>query len=60
MTVRRGFRTIRPTQGSDANTNDDIEPANQWGNDLGIVKYQISLYRREFDAKPPQDVAAAQ
>jgi hypothetical protein len=44
-------------EGWDANTNDDIEPANQWGNDLDIIKYQISLYRCEFSAKPPQDAA---
>lgn len=44
-------------EGWDANTNDDVEPANQWGNDLDIIKYQISLYRCEFSAKPPRDAA---
>jgi hypothetical protein len=33
-------------EGFDANTDDDIEPANLWGNDLGIVKHQIELYRQ--------------
>jgi hypothetical protein len=35
-------------EGWDANTNDDIEPADQWGGGaLEIVKEQIRLYRRE-------------
>jgi hypothetical protein len=34
-----------PDEGFDANTDDDIEPANLWGNDLGIVRQQIELYR---------------
>ena len=35
-----------PDEGFDANTNDDIEPANLWGSgDLKIVKHQISIYR---------------
>jgi hypothetical protein len=42
-------------EGWDANTNDDIEPANQWGNDLDNVKYQIDLYHREFTTLPPQN-----
>jgi hypothetical protein len=33
-------------EGFDANTDDDIEPANLWGNDLGIVRHQIELYRQ--------------
>jgi len=44
-----------PDEGFDANTNDDIEPANLWGSgDLKIVKHQISLYRREagLEASP--------
>ena len=36
-----------PDEGFDANTDDDIEPANLWGNDLEIVKRQIGLYRRQ-------------
>ena len=35
-----------PDEGFDANTDDDIEPANLWGNDLEIVKLQIEAYRR--------------
>ena len=35
-----------PDEGFDANTNDDIEPANLWGTgDLKIVKREISMYR---------------
>jgi hypothetical protein len=35
-------------EGWDANTNDDIEPANRWGNTaLEIVRDRIRLYRRE-------------
>jgi hypothetical protein len=37
---------VQPDEGFDANTDDDIEPANLWGNDLEIVKYQIELYRQ--------------
>lgn len=33
-------------EGFDANTDDDIEPANLWGDDLKIVKHQIEAYRR--------------
>src|ERR1700730_16706433 len=36
-----------PDEGFDANTDDDIEPANLWGSwDLEVVRGQISLYRR--------------
>ena len=34
-------------EGWDANTDDDIEPANLWGNDLGVVKGQIDRYRQQ-------------
>jgi hypothetical protein len=35
-----------PDEGFDANTNDDIEPANLWGSgDMEIVKRQIWMYR---------------
>jgi hypothetical protein len=37
---------VPPDEGFDANTDDDIEPANLWGNDLGIVKHQIDVYRQ--------------
>ena len=34
-------------EGWDANTNDDIEPANQWGSkSLEVVRDQISIYHR--------------
>ena len=39
-----------PDEGFDANTNDDIEPANLWGSgDLAIVERQISMYRHSAD-----------
>lgn len=37
---------VQPDEGFDANTDDDIEPANLWGNDLSIVKQQIEKYRQ--------------
>lgn len=37
---------VKPDEGFDANTDDDIEPANLWGDDLNVVKEQIALYRR--------------
>ncbi len=37
---------VPPDEGFDANTDDDIEPADLWGNDLEIVKRQIELYRQ--------------
>jgi hypothetical protein len=37
---------VPPDEGFDANTNDDIEPANLWGNDLRIVKEEIKAYRQ--------------
>ncbi len=40
-------------EGWDANTNDDIEPANQWGSDLEIVRNQIYLYRRAVTPEAP-------
>jgi hypothetical protein len=36
-----------PDEGFDANTNDDIEPANLWGNDLKVVKDEITTYRQK-------------
>jgi len=43
-------------EGWDANTNDDIEPADQWGSrSLEIVRDQISLYRHgRASAGPPE------
>ena len=35
-----------PDEGFDANTNDEIEPANLWGNDLKVVRDEISDYRK--------------
>lgn len=36
-----------PDEGWDANTNDDIEPANLWGRgDLKVVRDEISAYRK--------------
>lgn len=38
---------MSPDEGWDANTNDDIEPANLWGGgDLKIVREQIAAYRK--------------
>jgi hypothetical protein len=38
-------------EGFDANTNDDIEPADEWGGTaLQIVREQISFYRHECDS----------
>jgi hypothetical protein len=36
---------VQPDEGFNANTDDDIEPANLWGNDLDVVKRQIEIYR---------------
>jgi hypothetical protein len=33
-------------EGFDANTDDDIEPANLWGNDLGPIKRRLARYRQ--------------
>jgi hypothetical protein len=35
----------RPDEGFDADTNDEIEPANLWGNDLAVVRARIKAYR---------------
>jgi hypothetical protein len=40
-----------PDEGFDANTNDDIEPANLWGSgDLEIVRHRILMYRQQAGA----------
>jgi hypothetical protein len=37
---------VPPDEGFDANTDDDVEPANLWGfGALGAVKQQIAIYR---------------
>ena len=42
---------VPPDEGFDANTNDDIEPADLWGSgDLEIVKHQIWVYRHATGA----------
>jgi len=41
---------VPPDEGFDANTDDDIEPANLWGTDLETVKHQIDEYRRRVGA----------
>jgi hypothetical protein len=41
---------VSPDEGWNANTNDDLEPANQWGNDLDVVKKQIEMYRQSTSA----------
>lgn len=41
---------VRPDEGFDANTDDDIEPANLWGfGALVAVRHQIKLYRQQTD-----------
>ena len=42
---------VPPDEGFDANTDDDIEPANLWGNDLATVKHQIDVYRQRVGAR---------
>jgi hypothetical protein len=41
---------VPPDEGFDADTDDDIEPANLWGNDLGVVKHAIEDYRRRIQS----------
>lgn len=42
------FNEFVPTdEGFDANTDDDIEPANLWGNDLVVVRHQIDTYKQK-------------
>ena len=42
------FNEFVPTdEGFDANTDDDIEPANLWGNDLVVVRHQIETYKQK-------------
>jgi hypothetical protein len=43
-----------PDEGFDANTDDDIEPANLWGDDLSIVQQQIARYRQAVIAARKQ------
>jgi hypothetical protein len=37
---------VPPDEGWNADTDDDIEPADLWGNDLDIVRRQLEIYRR--------------
>jgi hypothetical protein len=47
-------------EGWDANTNDDIEPANQWGSRaLEVVRDQIRFYRREISNEGPYEFTVA-
>jgi len=39
----------KPDEGFDENTDDDIEPANLWGDDLDIVKDEIQKYRERAE-----------
>ena len=49
-----------PDEGWDANTNDDIEPANQWGSRaLEVVREQISVYRHERGSADPRETSDA-
>jgi hypothetical protein len=41
---------VSPDEGWNAETNDDLEPANLWGNDLDVVKQQIDMYRQRVGA----------
>jgi hypothetical protein len=43
---------VSPDEGWNANTDDDLEPANLWGNDLDVVKKQIEMYRQR--TSPPE------
>jgi hypothetical protein len=40
---------VPPDEGFDANTTDDIEPANLWGHGaLDAVRHEIGVYRRSI------------
>jgi hypothetical protein len=40
---------VPPDAGFDANTDDDVEPANLWGRGaLDAVRHEIELYRRQL------------
>jgi hypothetical protein len=41
---------VPPDEGWNANTDDDIEPANLWGNDLEMVKHQLEIFRQQTQA----------
>jgi hypothetical protein len=39
---------VQPDEGFDANTDDDVEPANLWGfGALDAVRQQIKIYRQQ-------------
>lgn len=45
---------VPPDEGWNANTDDDIEPANLWGSGaLEVVRHQISMYRQPSSAERP-------
>jgi len=46
---------VPPDEGFDANTDDDIEPANLWGDDLDVVKNQIETYRQRTQSAAGED-----
>jgi hypothetical protein len=47
---------VQPDEGFDANTDDDIEPSNLWGNGaLEAVKHQISIYLRSTNSEDAID-----
>jgi hypothetical protein len=52
---------VPPDEGWDANTNDDIEPANLWGRSaLDAVRHQIKLYRQQNIAGGSPDSRASE
>jgi len=47
---------VPPDEGFDANTDDDIEPANLWGRSaLHAVRHEIRVYRRGLDEEDAAD-----
>ena len=48
---------VPPDEGFDADTNDDVEPANLWGSgDLEIVRHQILMYRQQADVEGSEEL----
>jgi len=46
---------VPPDEGFDANTDDDVEPANLWGfSALAATREQISIYRASVQSKVPE------
>jgi hypothetical protein len=47
---------VHPDEGFDANTDDDIEPANLWGRSaLDAVRHEIRAYRCKMDDEEVTD-----